>query len=381
MAKGKQRYKFDIKKGVPIFLRQEEKSLRTRLLWYYAIFLLCFTILYFVTSSVYHAELPSDIPDIQLYDDKIKAEICLISLNNDIEIKYPSNYHLLNNISQSDKNYLLNNSDIDNFLLKYKDQCLSNDKNLAIFILLNMNKSSKITLGHYQHAYMYYQISNINEIDDYINDFLDNFPQIENPLLSDNIIDYTLSLTLLNPEPYTYNWDVTNAISLYLKPFLKNLKPLIDFEIDSQVLFLANITNSNNIEFNEKLQQYELDTSHLQSFFLKSNLNRVSPMTLSSLELMVYISPYNLPLVFKETKYINQKQIINYSNSFVIAEWGSVVILNINDKNLITNNIISTTLLKPTFLEINHLLRYMLGLEYTIITRTIIFILLYFTNQ
>ncbi|KLJ11486.1 phosphatidylinositol glycan, class S [Blastomyces silverae] len=132
---------------------------------------------------------------------------------------------------------------------------------------------------------------------------------------------YHLSFSLFTPGPLPSSWDIEPALQDYLLPLLRTYSPISNFSVDTQVQVYANFAPSaTQPEFDESLDAWTLKKEELGSFINAAEWP-LSPSIGKSptINFILYVpSPNQSPLVIKE----------NRATSWLIPQWGGVVILN-----------------------------------------------------
>ncbi|KAG4306094.1 hypothetical protein PORY_000082 [Pneumocystis oryctolagi] len=154
--------------------------------------------------------------------------------------------------------------------------------------------------------------------------------------------DIVFSLINGDEKNVASSWDIKNAIYLYFGPLLKQLSALSEFNIESQVQFCAKLTFD---LYKSDHGPFQIFMSQLPEFvnFIEWNL----ATTLSSrkiINFVVYIPPHNVqPLFLKDLR-----DNLTTTNSFLVPQWGSIIIYNQNCRHTNISNI-NTIQLQPIF--------------------------------
>ncbi|KAK2783127.1 GPI transamidase component [Onygenales sp. PD_10] len=132
---------------------------------------------------------------------------------------------------------------------------------------------------------------------------------------------YHLSFSLFTPGALPSSWDIEPALQEYLLPLLNAFSPISNFSIDTQVQVYANFApTANQPEYDESQNAWTLKKEDLSSFINAAEW----PLSPSigkgpTINFILYIpSPTQSPLLIKE----------NHATSWLIPQWGGVVILN-----------------------------------------------------
>ncbi|EMR08205.1 hypothetical protein PNEG_03375 [Pneumocystis murina B123] len=137
-------------------------------------------------------------------------------------------------------------------------------------------------------------------------------------------------------------WDIEKAINLYFGPLLKQLSIFSKFYVESQVQFCAELTFSP--QKSKRNDVFEIPADRFSEFVNSIEWNLAT--TLSShkiINFLVYVPRYDTqPLFFKD---FDDHLISN--NSFLVPQWGSIVIYNQEPTNV--NPYLNMTSLLPIF--------------------------------
>lgn len=132
---------------------------------------------------------------------------------------------------------------------------------------------------------------------------------------------YHLSFSLFTPGPLPSSWDIEPALQEYLLPLLRTFSPISNFSIDTQVQVYANFApTATQPEYDESQNAWTLKKEDLSSFINAAEW----PLSPSigkgpTMNFILYVpSPSQSPLVIKE----------NRATSWLIPQWGGIVILN-----------------------------------------------------
>lgn len=139
-------------------------------------------------------------------------------------------------------------------------------------------------------------------------------------------------------------WDIQNAIHLYFEPLLKQLSIFSKFNLQSQIQFCAELTfNPHKLE-QENLFYISMD--QFPEFVNFAEWNLATTLSLQkTINFLIYIPQKDIqPLFLKDSS----NNLIT-TNSFLVPQWGSIVIYNQNhtDKNSISH--LNITQLRPIF--------------------------------
>lgn len=128
---------------------------------------------------------------------------------------------------------------------------------------------------------------------------------------------YHITISLFTAGALPHSWDIQAAIEEGLMPLLAALEPVSKFTIDSQMQFYAkpNVVPT----WDEKLQAWTLSKEDLSSFVNSAEWPLSSLNKDTTLNFVIYVpSPATTPLLIPSSP----------SNSFLIPQWGSILIHN-----------------------------------------------------
>ncbi|CAG8612064.1 1296_t:CDS:2 [Paraglomus brasilianum] len=150
-------------------------------------------------------------------------------------------------------------------------------------------------------------------------------PNIDNMRAMKYSPRYQITFSLMNACPSTLlvDWNIEEAVNMYLKPFLDELKILSEVTVDSQVQYYAQLTVTP--EKNENEGYYYLRPEMLPHFVNSAEWNLASAVSsYPTLNLILYTPEANQsPLHIHNSK---GHPIDN--NAFLIPRWGGIVISN-----------------------------------------------------
>ncbi|KAF8068896.1 phosphatidylinositol-glycan biosynthesis class S protein-domain-containing protein [Lyophyllum atratum] len=164
---------------------------------------------------------------------------------------------------------------------------------------------------------------------------------------------YRLSFTLLNEDaaagnPYT-DWGISNAISSHISPILSQLETLHDFTIESQVQFHAPLAfNPRPVDDGFGISPEDLTVFVNSAEWTLSSSASNDPV----LHFVIFV-----PSAARRPLHILDSQgDISTSNSFLLPQWGGIVILN-PPESLTQSEVLSPPSLDHIFSTFsNHLL-------------------------
>ncbi|KAG5519618.1 hypothetical protein PMAC_001773 [Pneumocystis sp. 'macacae'] len=138
-------------------------------------------------------------------------------------------------------------------------------------------------------------------------------------------------------------WDIKEAVYLYFRPLLRQLSAFSEFNVESQTHFCAELTFNPYKSEQENIFQISIDQLPEFVNFAEWNLGT----TFSShkiINFLVYVPSHNIqPLFLKD---LNDNIIT--TNSFLVPQWGSIIIHNQNYTSINTSHL-NITQLQPIF--------------------------------
>ncbi len=169
---------------------------------------------------------------------------------------------------------------------------------------------------------------------------------------------YHLTFSLFTPTAAPSEWDVEGALKEYISPLLESLAGISNFTVDSQVQLYAN--------FSPMIRQPEFDTEKkawtLRKDDLSGFINAAEwPLSPSigvgpTINFILYVpAAAQTPLVIKE----------NGGNSWLIPQWGGVLILNsqnVSQKSQPVPSKLTKDALRPAMVTFSNQLLSLLGL-------------------
>ncbi|KAK2741245.1 GPI transamidase component [Myotisia sp. PD_48] len=165
---------------------------------------------------------------------------------------------------------------------------------------------------------------------------------------------YHLSFSLFTPGAQPSSWDIESAIDEYLTPLLNAFAPISNFSIDTQVQVYATFSPTANApEWNEQNAAFTLKKGDLSGFINAAEW----PLSPSigggpTINFIVYVpSKSQSPLVIGQ----------DTATSWIIPQWGGVVILNPADPDPDRTPSLSREALKPAMATFSHQLLTLLG--------------------
>lgn len=132
---------------------------------------------------------------------------------------------------------------------------------------------------------------------------------------------YHLTFSLFSPTSVPSEWEIESALSQYLSPLLESFSAISSFTVDTQVqLYAAFSPSIHQPEYDKDLKAWTLRKEDLSGFINAAEWP-LSPSIGSgpTVNFVLYVPEQGQsPLVIKE----------NTGNSWLIPQWGGVVILN-----------------------------------------------------
>ncbi|KAL5033133.1 hypothetical protein BDV3_000150 [Batrachochytrium dendrobatidis] len=136
-----------------------------------------------------------------------------------------------------------------------------------------------------------------------------------------------LSLLVGDPESVMVSWDAQAAASAYIQPFLFELNAISEFTISSQILNYASLPiQPEKGQDGNGNTAYYMNVKALSNFLNSAEWNLASVVSSASpINLILYIPPMEqTPL-----HVLHYNGTVLDSNSFLIPQWGGVVIRNV----------------------------------------------------
>ncbi|EFA85563.1 phosphatidylinositol glycan [Heterostelium album PN500] len=143
--------------------------------------------------------------------------------------------------------------------------------------------------------------------------------------------EYCLSFTLLNADPssspFIPRWDFPSLFKSQLEPFIEQISDIANFTIQSKVAHYATLMKTPL--FDKDLNQYNIPLQSLSEYINPNewNLDSSSSTNQPTLNFIIFIPSQNnqSPLYIRDVK--NKSNI----NSFLIPQWGGIIIHNVVD--------------------------------------------------
>lgn len=163
----------------------------------------------------------------------------------------------------------------------------------------------------------------------------------------------TFSLFAASASPSV--WDIEDAVQQYIQPLLRQLSPISNFHIDTQVQLFASFSPSiAGPHYDETTNTYRLQQSDLSGFINAAEWP-LSPSigTGPTINMVLYVpSPNQLPLLLETG-----------GNSWTIPQWGGVQIFN--PPSSAQANHLTTPTLEPVMLTFADQLLSLLGVPHS----------------
>ncbi|KAF2752200.1 hypothetical protein M011DRAFT_491593 [Sporormia fimetaria CBS 119925] len=165
---------------------------------------------------------------------------------------------------------------------------------------------------------------------------------------------YHLTFSLFTPINIPSDWDIESALQRYMSPFLDSLTGIHNFTIDTQVQLYSGYTPTVRPEFDEQSKSWTLRKEDLSGFINAAEW----PLTPSigagpTVNFVLYVPDRSQsPLVVKETG----------GNSWLVPQWGGVVILNPTEADEAAPAIMTREALAPAMHTFSTQLMSLLGL-------------------
>ncbi|KAF2755289.1 beta-lactamase/transpeptidase-like protein [Pseudovirgaria hyperparasitica] len=167
---------------------------------------------------------------------------------------------------------------------------------------------------------------------------------------------YHLTFSLFTPTAVPSDWAIESALKEYVEPLLEALSTISKFTVDTQVQLYATISPSiRQPEYDEEANAWTLRKEDLSGFINAAEWP-LSPSIGAgpTVNFVIYVpSPDQGPLVVKVKE--------NGGNSWLIPQWGGVLILNPESGQNKTTTLSKDTL-RPAMLSFSNQLLALLGL-------------------
>lgn len=169
---------------------------------------------------------------------------------------------------------------------------------------------------------------------------------------------YHLTFSLFTPTATPSAWEIELALQDYLAPLLKSLSSISNFTVDTQVQLYATFAPSiRQPEYDDERQAWTLRKEDLSGFINAAEWP-LSPSIGSgpTVNFVVYVpDEKQSPLVVKE----------NGGNSWLIPQWGGVLILNPPSRDPASSAVLDKDALRPAMVTFSNQLLSLLGMPQT----------------
>ena len=170
---------------------------------------------------------------------------------------------------------------------------------------------------------------------------------------------YHITVSLFTPSAVPSSWQIESALAEYFTPLLDSISALSNFTVDTQVQLYATFSPSvQPPEYDPEQQIWTLREEDLSGFINAAEWP-LSPSIGAgpTLNFVLYVpDPSTAPLVVKGSQ----------ASSWLIPQWGGVVILNpLSSNNASDETILSKELIQPALLTFSHQLLSFLGAPQT----------------
>eukprot|EP01132_Coremiostelium_polycephalum_P004256 gene4256-5326_t len=181
------------------------------------------------------------------------------------------------------------------------------------------------------------QYNETKEIWPKFNSFLKDFQRSKDDNQVKTSTEYCLSFTLLNSDPSFIipKWDFPYLSNKYIQPFIEQISDIANFTIQSKISHYSTLMKPPS--FDDATKSYYIPANTLSQYI---NPNEWKLDTTSTnqptLNFIIYIPPKN-----QSPLYIRSTSNKNNLNSFLIPQWGGIVIHSFNetdDSNVNNNN-------------------------------------------
>ena len=170
---------------------------------------------------------------------------------------------------------------------------------------------------------------------------------------------YHITVSLFTPSAAPSSWEIESALSEYFNPLLESIRGVSDFTVDTQVQLYATFSPSvHRPEYDAEQQTWTLREEDLSGFINAAEWP-LSPSIGAgpTLNFVLYVPDRSTsPLVVKGSQ----------ASSWLIPQWGGVVILNTQDANATLNAAnLSKEAIRPALLTFAYQLLSFLGAPQT----------------
>ena len=170
---------------------------------------------------------------------------------------------------------------------------------------------------------------------------------------------YHITVSLFTPSAAPSSWEIKSALAEYFTPLLDAISGVSNFTVDTQVQFYATFSPSvHSPEYDAEQQIWTMREEDLSGFINAAEWP-LSPSIGAgpTLNFVLYVPDRSTsPLVVKGSQ----------ASSWLIPQWGGVVILNSQDTNATSNEAtLSRESIQPALLTFSHQLLSLLGAPQT----------------
>ncbi|KAG6593005.1 GPI transamidase component PIG-S [Cucurbita argyrosperma subsp. argyrosperma] len=203
-------------------------------------------------------------------------------------------------------------------------------------VVMNRDENVEVTIGKYRHAWIVGRISEMEAIPKVAEIFVKLFgnggreegliPGEFMPVGADGKIFLSFNLLNADPDDWIYDWDFQTVDEVLLKPLIKELAPVANVSVESQVLY--HTPTSSFSYWDDDQESYIFNTKDLP-FFVNSNEWHLDTSIAAGgrskiLHFVIYIpSARECPLLLQ----LPDGQ-ISETNGFISPMWGGVIVWN-----------------------------------------------------
>ncbi|EGC36310.1 hypothetical protein DICPUDRAFT_54711 [Dictyostelium purpureum] len=167
-------------------------------------------------------------------------------------------------------------------------------------------------------------------------EFFNKVGKISHDIEVKSSTEYSLSFTLLNSDPIDIipKWDFPYLSNKYIQPFIEQISDIANFTVQSKISHYATLLKSPLHE--PKDNSYYIPSSFLSEYINPNEWQLDTPSTNQpTLNFIIYI-----PSKSQSPLYIRSDQ---DSNSFLIPQWGGIIIHNTNTNKIKQGEIVDLT--------------------------------------
>ncbi|ODQ65856.1 hypothetical protein NADFUDRAFT_51134 [Nadsonia fulvescens var. elongata DSM 6958] len=160
---------------------------------------------------------------------------------------------------------------------------------------------------------------------------------------------YHLTFSLMYGGADPIAWDIATALEDYFTPLRRQLAPVVNFTIDTQVQVLSTLSESNLPQYNENEGAYVLREQDLATFVNYAEWSLASIQTYPTINFILYVPSKSLTPLTISTIQSSAQSSLSSSASFLIPQWGGVSLFNLKlSASLADHDYISAIELKPS---------------------------------